>query len=155
MTLAEKWQSGRMRATRNRVYGQPYQGFESLLLRQIRFPDIIMKTFNEQVYDIVAKIPAGRVATFGQIARMIGRPRMARFVGYASNNKASWHLPWHRVVFKDGSLCGAGCFEQQYKALRAEGVKFTKEKKVVMEEYLWDPDRDGMPMDIRDLPLVF
>ena len=155
MTLAEKWQSGRMRATRNRVYGQPYQGFESLLLRQIRFPDIIMKTFNEQVYDIVAKIPAGRVATFGQIARMIGRPRMARFVGYASNNKASWHLPWHRVVFKDGSLCGAGFFEQQYKALRAEGVKFTKEKKVVMEEYLWDPDRDGMPMDIRDLPLVF
>lgn len=155
MTLAEKWQSGRMRATRNRVYGQPYQGFESLLLRQIRFPDIIMKTFNERVYDIVAKIPAGRVATFGQIARMIGRPRMARFVGYASNNKASWHLPWHRVVFKDGSLCGAGFFEQQYKALRAEGVKFTKEKKVVMEEYLWDPDRDGMPMDIRDLPLVF
>lgn len=155
MTLAEKWQSGRMRATRNRVYGQPYQGFESLLLRQIRFPDIIMKTFNEQVYDIVAKIPAGRVATFGQIARMIGRPRMARFVGYASNNKASWHLPWHRVVFKDGSLCGAGFFEQQYKALRAEGVKFTKEKKVVMEEYQWDPDRDGMTMDIRDLPLVF
>ena len=144
-----------MRATRNRVYGQPYQGFESLLLRQIRFPDIIMKTFNERVYDIVAKIPAGRVATFGQIARMIGRPRMARFVGYASNNKAAGHLPWHRVVFKDGSLCGAGFFEQQYKALRAEGVKFTKEKKVVMEEYLWDPDRDGMPMDIRDLPLVF
>ncbi len=34
MSRAEKWQSGRMRATRNRVYGQPYQGFESLLLRQ-------------------------------------------------------------------------------------------------------------------------
>lgn len=50
---------------------------------------ITMKTFNEQVYDIVARIPAGRVATFGQIARMIGRPRMARFVGYASNNKNS------------------------------------------------------------------
>ena len=56
-----------------------------------------MKTFNESVYEIVAKIPSGRVATFGQIARMIGRPRMARFVGYASNNKNSWHLPWHRV----------------------------------------------------------
>ena len=115
----------------------------------------IMKTFNEQVYDIVARIPAGRVATFGQIARMIGRPRMARFVGYASNNKASWHLPWHRVVFKDGSLCGAGFFEQQLKALREEGVKFTADKKVIMEKYQWDPERDATPMDIRDFPLVF
>ncbi len=116
---------------------------------------IKMKTFNEQVYDVVARIPSGRVATFGQIARMIGRPRMARFVGYASNNKASWHLPWHRVVFKDGSLCGAAFFEQQYKALRAEGVKFTKEKTVIMEQFQWDPERDAAPMDLRDLPLVF
>ena len=112
------------------------------------------KSFNEQVYDVVARIPAGRVATFGQIARMIGRPRMARFVGYASNNKSSWHLPWHRVVFKDGSLC-AGFFDEQYKSLRAEGVKFNKDKTVKMDEYQWDPDRDGVPMDIRDFPLVF
>lgn len=114
-----------------------------------------MKTFNEQVYDVVARIPYGRVATFGQIARMIGRPRMARFVGYASNNKASWHLPWHRVVFKDGSLCSAEFFEQQYKALKSEGVKFTKDKTVIMEQFQWDPKRDGVPMDIRDFPLVF
>lgn len=116
---------------------------------------ITMKTFNEQVYDIVARIPAGRVATFGQIARMIGRPRMARFVGYASNNKNSWHLPWHRVVFKDGSLCGPGFFEQQYKALKAEGVKFTRDKRVKMDEFQWNPERDGVPLDIRDFPLVF
>ena len=114
-----------------------------------------MKSFNAQVYDIVARIPAGRVATFGQIARMIGRPRMARFVGYASNNKNSWHLPWHRVVFKDGSLCGAGFFEQQYKALKSEGIKFTRDKKVKMDEFQWDPERDTVPVDIRDLPLVF
>ena len=155
-----------MRATRNRVYGQPYQGFESLLLRQniksvsvpcigckkllalrcvaigvaacgVNKKIIKMKTFNEQVYDVVARIPS------------------ARFVGYASNNKASWHLPWHRVVFKDGSLCGAGFFEQQYKALRAEGVKFTKEKTVIMEQFQWDPERDAAPMNLRDLPLVF
>lgn len=115
---------------------------------------MLMATFNEQVYDIVARIPSGRVATFGQIARMIGRPRMARFVGYASNNKASWHLPWHRVVFKDGSLC-SGFFDQQYKDLKSEGVKFDKDKKVLMDKYQWDPERDGVPMDIRDLPLVF
>ena len=114
-----------------------------------------MKTFNEQVYDIVAKIPAGRVMTYGQIARMIGRPRMARFVGYASNNKNSWHLPWHRVVFKDGSLCGEPYHDIQRKALRAEGVKFTKDGRVKVEEFQWNPERDGVPMDIRDLPIVF
>ncbi len=113
-----------------------------------------MKTFNEQVYDIVARIPAGRVATYGQIARMIGRPRMARFVGYASNNKSSWHLPWHRVVFKDGSLC-SGYFDEQYRLLKSEGIKFDKEKKVKMEDFQWNPDRDNAPIDIRDFPLVF
>lgn len=112
------------------------------------------KTFNEKVYDTVARIPAGRVASFGQIAQMIGRPRMARFVGYASNNKASWHLPWHRVVFKDGTLC-SGMAAEQYRAPRAEGVKFDNEKRVIMSMYQWDPERDGVPLDIRDFPLVF
>lgn len=113
-----------------------------------------MKSFNEQVYDIVARIPAGRVATFGQIARMIGRPRMARFVGYASNNKNSWHLPWHRVVFKDGSLC-QGFFDEQFRLLKSEGVKFDKDKKVKMEDFQWDPDHDNIPLDIKNFPLVF
>lgn len=112
------------------------------------------KTFNEKVYDVVARIPYGRVATFGQIAQMIGRPRCARFVGYASNNKAYWHLPWHRVVFKDGVL-NPGMPDSQYRALRAEGVKFTKDKTVIMSEFQWNPERDGAPMDIRDFPLVF
>lgn len=113
-----------------------------------------MKSFNEQVYDIVARIPAGRVATYGQIANMIGRPRMARFVGYASNNKNSWHLPWHRVVFKDGSLC-SGYFDEQYRQLKSEGIKFDKEKRVKMDEFQWNPERDSVPMDVRDFPLVF
>ena len=141
-----------MRAARNRVYGNP--------VSRVQIPSsppvivIKMKSFNQQVYDIVARIPAGRVATFGQIARMIGRPRMARFVGYASNNKASWHLPWHRVVFKDGGLI-PGYADQQYRDLKSEGVKFTRDKRVDMEKSQWNPERDGVPMDIRDLPLVF
>lgn len=112
------------------------------------------KTFNEMVYDVVARIPYGRVATFGQIAQIIGRPRCARFVGYASNNRASWHLPWHRVVFKDGSLC-CGFATEQYRALSAEGVKFNPDKTVIMNQFQWDPERDCAPLDIRDFPLVF
>lgn len=111
-------------------------------------------TFNEQVYDVVSRIPYGRVTTFGQIAAMIGRPRCARFVGYASNNSASWHLPWHRVVFKDGVL-NPGMPDVQYKALCEEGVKFDKQRRVIMSEFQWNPDRDVPPIDLKDLPLVF
>ncbi|MBO7656496.1 MAG: MGMT family protein [Alphaproteobacteria bacterium] len=114
-----------------------------------------MKSFNDSVYEIVEKIPVGRVATFGQIARMIGRPRMARFVGYASNNQKSWHLPWHRVVFKDGTLIGEPFHDKQYRALKAEGIKFTRDKKVIMEKYQWHPESESMPPDIRDWPLKF
>lgn len=114
-----------------------------------------MKSFNESVYEIVEKIPMGRVATFGQIARMIGRPRMARFVGYASNNQKSWHLPWHRVVFKDGTLIGEPFHDKQYRALKNEGVKFTRDKKVIMEKYQWRPETESMPVDIKDWPLKF
>lgn len=112
------------------------------------------KTFNEMVYDVVARIPYGRVATFGQIAQIIGRPRCARFVGYASNNRASWHLPWHRVVFKNGVL-NPGMPDEQYRALRAEDVKFNPDKTVIMNQFQWDPERDCAPLDIRDFPLVF
>ncbi len=114
-----------------------------------------MSGFYDSVYEIVAKIPPGRVATFGQIARMLGRPRMARFVGYASNNQKSWNLPWHRVVFKDGSLCSEQFFEQSYRALKAEGVKFTRDKRVKMDEFQWHPESESMPADIRDWPLRF
>ena len=112
------------------------------------------KTFNEKVYDTVARIPYGRVATFGQIAQMIGRPKCARFVGYASNNRAYWHLPWHRVVFKDGVL-NPGMPDVQYRALRAEGIEFTPDKRVIMSTFQWNPERDGVPLDLKDLPLVF
>jgi methylated-DNA-protein-cysteine methyltransferase-like protein len=114
-----------------------------------------MKSFNEQVYDVVARIPSGRVATYGQIAQIIGRPRMARFVGYASNNKNSLALPWHRVVFKDGSLC-AGYAPEQYKLLRAEGVGFKKGRLVDITKYQWRLGNDmPPPEDIRDWPLKF
>lgn len=113
-----------------------------------------MTSFNDKVYDIVAKIPAGRVSTYGAIARMLGRPRMARFVGFASNNKSSWHLPWHRVVFKDGSLV-PGYAAEQYRDLKSEGIKFTKDRKVKIAEFLWQPESESIPDDIRDWPLVF
>lgn len=120
-----------------------------------------MKTFNEQVYDIVAKIPQGRVITYGEIARMIGRPKAAQFVGFAMNNPKVEHLPWHRVTFVDGRLCGQWS-DLQYKTLKAEGVTFVKDKKtgeikIDVKKHQWTAEHDGVPMDmdLRDFPLVF
>jgi methylated-DNA-protein-cysteine methyltransferase-like protein len=78
---------------------------------------------------------------------------MARFVGFVSRNSAASGLPWHRVVFKDGSLV-PGWEKQQYKSLWAEGVRFSQNKKVIMEKYLWNKLAD-IPPDMRDWPLVF
>jgi methylated-DNA-protein-cysteine methyltransferase-like protein len=118
-----------------------------------------MKPFNKQVYDIVEKIPFGKVATYGQIAHMIGRPRMARFVGFASNNTSMHHLPWHRVVFKDGALCptSSGWTTAQYKSLRAEGITFNRDKKVRMDKHQWSGaiENPNRPDDLKDAPLVF
>lgn len=101
-----------------------------------------MKTFNQYVYEIVAKIPYGHVMSYGQIARLIGNPRASRAVGYALNG-APHTLPCHRVVFKNGALSPA--FIQsgknvQYTLLRAEHVTFTKNKCVKMDKHLWYPN---------------
>lgn len=93
----------------------------------------------EKVYEIVARIPRGRVTTYGQIARMIGNPRLSRAVGYALN-KSPQGLPCHRVVNREGRLAAVfehdGIHEQRI-LLEEEGVEFTSDGRVVMKEYMW------------------
>lgn len=61
-----------------------------------------MNGFFQQVYDLVAQIPPGRVATYGQIARMLEQPHNARVVGWAMRQApAERQLPCHRVVKKN------------------------------------------------------
>lgn len=64
--------------------------------------------FFERVYEVVEQIPEGMVATYGQVALLAGRPRSARYVGYAlHSNPRPGEIPCHRVVFADGRyLCG-------------------------------------------------
>ena len=61
--------------------------------------------FFKQVYTVVEQIPYGRVVSYGQIARMLGRPRAARMVGWAMRS-CPGNLPWQRVVMTDGSITG-------------------------------------------------
>lgn len=101
-----------------------------------------MGAFNDSVYEVVRQIPAGRVASYGQVARMVGRPRNARFVGYALHvNPEPGVIPCHRVVFKDGSLAPAFAFggiDEQRRLLEAEGVGFLPDGRVDMRRHGWE-----------------
>src|SRR5687767_2471843 len=80
--------------------------------------------FNQKVWALCARIPAGRVATYGQIARALGSPGAARAVGNALNkNPYAPVVPCHRVVGSNGSLTGfAGGLAKKGQLLEREGV---------------------------------
>ena len=97
----------------------------------------------DRVYDVVRQIPAGRVASYGQVARMVGEPRKARFVGYAMHASPGMAggVPCHRVVFKDGTLCSGFAFggsDRQRALLDGEGVTFLPDGRVDMEACDWE-----------------
>ena len=115
-----------------------------------------MKGFYEQVYDLVAKIPVGTVTTYGDIAKMLGHPRAARFVGYAMNASCETdNLPWHRVTFSDGKTWDGQWERVQRDMLTAEGVGFTPDGKIDVKKYRWNPDKMPSPADLHDMPLKF
>ncbi len=94
----------------------------------------------ERIYQVVASIPFGCVATYGQVADLAGLPGGARSVGRALGGlPRGSRLPWHRVVNASGksSLPGAaGC--RQRRLLRAEDVVFRGER-VDLSRFRWSP----------------
>lgn len=110
-----------------------------------------MGEFADKVFDVVRQIPRGKVATYGQVARLIGAPRSARYVGYALHaNPAPGvdpdSIPCHRVVFKDGRMATGFAFGGegvQRKMLEEEGIAFDEEGRVLMRAHQWD----GVPED--------
>jgi methylated-DNA-protein-cysteine methyltransferase-like protein len=101
-----------------------------------------MMGFFERVYDAVRNIPEGKVATYGQIASLIGEPRKARYVGWAlHSNPYRGEVPCHRVVNRYGELSGGFAFggmEEQRHMLAAEGIEFTDEGKINLDIYRWN-----------------
>ena len=92
-----------------------------------------MNLFFKQVYSIVEQIPYGKVISYGQIARMLGRPRAAREVGWAMRHCPE-HLPWQRVVMSDGSITGGVYADIRKALLESEGVAFLPDGRVDMKE---------------------
>lgn len=97
-----------------------------------------MDPFFAQVYEVVARIPRGRVVSYGQIARMLGFPRAARQVGRALRLCPD-ELPWQRVVMRDGSVAGGQHVPFRRAMLEAEGITFLGDGRVDMEKHRW-PD---------------
>ena len=105
-------------------------------------------SFFENVYEAVQLIPRGKVATYGQIARMIGAPRSSRAVGYALHaNPRPGVIPCHRVVNREGRLAPAFAFggpEIQAQLLESEGVEVGEDFIVDLGKYLWQPSEQAL-----------
>ena len=103
--------------------------------------------FYSRVYAAVARIPRGRVSTYGHLARHLGMGRSARTVGWALKAAAQsadpLAIPCHRVVNRVGALSGKLHFETpdaMEERLRSEGVAFTDDGRVDLAACLWDPE---------------
>ncbi|KKU10637.1 MAG: Methylated-DNA/protein-cysteine methyltransferase [Parcubacteria group bacterium GW2011_GWB1_46_8] len=98
--------------------------------------------FFSQAQEMVKKIPKGKVATYGQIANMIGT-KDARKVGWALHDNTDPKVPCQRVVNKDGGIAlnygWPGGWKEQRRRLLAEGIGFTDEMHVDITKYLWNP----------------
>ena len=89
--------------------------------------EIVTDSPTKRIYEAVKKIPAGKVATYGQVAAMAGNPKMSRAVGNALHkNPDPENIPCFRVVNSKGELSGAFAFggeNEQKKRLEADGIK--------------------------------
>lgn len=95
----------------------------------------------EKIYEVVKKIPIGKVSTYGQVASLAGNPRWSRVVGYALHvNPDPKNIPCYRVVNRFGQPSSAFAFggeNAQVKLLEADGIEFA-DGKVILEKYLWN-----------------
>jgi len=96
-----------------------------------------MYSFYEQVYEIVEQIPRGKVASYGQIARILGCARAVGSVGRAMRCCPE-HLPWQRVVMADGSIPGGMHAEIRKMKLKYEMVPFIDDERVDIHLCRWD-----------------
>jgi len=95
----------------------------------------------EQIYEVVRRIPPGRVATYGQIARLLGMPRAARTVGWALHTLPEGiDVPWQRVINARGTISfdpdSPGAVIQRA-LLEEEGVVFDEKGRIDLDVYGW------------------
>ncbi|HKI94804.1 MAG TPA: MGMT family protein [Gemmatimonadales bacterium] len=102
-------------------------------------------TVYERIYAVVRRIPRGRVATYGDVASLAGRPGHARQVGYALHAlRPGQRVPWHRVVNARGTISlrrRPGDDLTQRMLLEREGVRFDQRGRLDLRRLRWAPRR--------------
>ena len=116
-----------------------------------------MSRFFEQVHRVVSLIPSGRVASYGQIAALLGEPRAARTVGWALHALPDGTaVPWQRVINVQGRITNTGhdgSAETQRTLLEREGIRFTDDGHIDMTVYRWEgPTIAQLDNILRDQP---
>jgi len=96
----------------------------------------------ERIYAVVRRIPRGRVATYGQVARLAGLPRHARQAGYALQALEDDGVPWQRVVNAKGEISARahpyGALQQR-ELLEREGIVFGANARIPLRRFQWRP----------------
>ena len=96
------------------------------------------------IYDIVRRIPQGRVATYGQVSRMLDGRFSPKFVGWALHAipEGADDLPWHRVINAKGTVSTRQVMgyapNLQKHLLAEEGIEFDENDRCDLDRYLWD-----------------
>lgn len=96
-----------------------------------------MTPFERKVLTVVSRIPVGRVATYGDVARMAGKPRAARAVGNIMRQADRPGLPYHRVIGAGGTLGGYSSLPLKRSLLAAEGLTVTPRRVVGFARIRW------------------
>lgn len=104
-----------------------------------------MENFTEKAVDIIKNIPAGKVMTYGQIAKLAGSPRGARqVVRILHSMSKKYQLPWHRVVNIKGEigLKDDEYFSIQKLSLESEGVEFFDNGRIDLSRFQFSPEQN-------------
>lgn len=116
------------------------------------------KKYRERVYEIVNRIPVGRVMTYGQIAEILGAGYTPRTVGFVMHAADTENVPWQRVINSQGA-CSTGRMtvpvNLQQSILEAEGVKFNEKGRCDLKDYRWSPEGSETEKDKDEQPSLF
>lgn len=96
-----------------------------------------MTPFERKVLTIVSRVPAGRVITYGDVAKLAGKPRAARAVGNIMRTADRPGLPYHRVIAAGGALGGYSNLTLKRSLLAAEGLTVTARRVVGFAKVRW------------------
>ncbi len=108
--------------------------------------DVNSRGYRERVFEIVRRIPPGRVMTYGQLAEILGEGYTARTVGFVMHAADEETTPWQRVINSQGA-CSTGRVilppDKQQRMLEAEGITFDARGRCDLGRYRWIPEEES------------